>query len=160
MSRAVLSARSIAWPSRMNHVVWFLSIRWIAPSNPRVSILIASTRFSVALVLPGLERLSNNSHARLIAVHASRVSAVRTARALLRAMSRQRTIDPGCDRSSVRNRATFCWVGAPPFSANASTPSVTAIADCHAASPAGVGDSASSLTVASTSRAMKSARST
>ncbi len=61
------------------------SIRWIAPSKPRVSALTCSIRPSVAVGPPVVARFWNISQARLIAVQASRVSAVRTARALLRA---------------------------------------------------------------------------
>jgi len=74
-------------------------------------------------------------------------------------MSRQRTIDPGWLESSVRNRTTSRCPISTPVAANASSVSVTASADAQAASPEGCDESTSSRTVASTSRAMKSARS-
>jgi len=84
---------------------------------------------------------------------------VRTALALLRARSRQRITEPPWLVSSVRNRTTSLCVSSPPCAAKSASVSVTASADDHATSPAGRDDMTSSRTVASISRAKKSARS-
>src|SRR6185503_6245496 len=76
------------------------------------------------------KRLSS-SHAVLIASHISIVSAVRTARALVRATSKQLRIDDGFSVEKARNSVTVSSVASAWTAKNAAAQPAVATADSH-----------------------------